>query len=492
MGSSNRVQLASVRETTAGTTPGTPRMRLVRVTGESLDFTPDYVDSDEIRADRMLGAPIEVMQAAKGGLNIELSYPDDNSPLSDMIRSSFFNAWVNTNYRDNDGTADSVITNVATTNTVLTVTTGVSLTAKALYRFTGFGVAGNNGAFACTTASATVPRFVGSGITDEAVPPAAARVKEVGFIGDAGDINATSTGLSSTTTDFTTFAGLVPGKWIKIGGAGSGNRFVTAALNGWARITAVAANALTLDNLPSGWTTETGTALTIKVWYGDYIRNGTTPTSMTIEKGFLDQVTPTYIVNAGMQVNEFSLDVTSKAKITGSINFIGMGGSQSTSALDASPDAVTAGLVMAANANVGRIAENNSTLTSPNWAQKISIKYANNLRTLEAVDSTSPVGVNPGEFTASGEINTYFGDNSLLAKLYNSTSTSINARVTKTTASVPQALIFSFPTVYLRGGGNPQAGGKNQDVMANFQWQASYSSTYGCSAQLDRFEYYEA
>jgi hypothetical protein len=153
---------------------------------------------------------------------------------------------------------------------------------------------------------------------------------------------------------------------------------------------------------------------------------------------------------------------------------------------------VTTGLVMAANANVGRIAENNSTLTDPNWAQSFTVKFGNNLRTIESVDSTSPVGILPGQFDAGGEINTYFGDNSLLAKLYNATSTSISSRITKTSASVPQALIFTFPTVYLRGGGNPQAGGKNQDVMANFQWSAAYNSTYACSAQLDRFEYFEA
>ncbi len=52
MGSSNRMQIAWARETTPGVTPTTPRMRLVRVTGESLDFTPDYVDSDELRSDR--------------------------------------------------------------------------------------------------------------------------------------------------------------------------------------------------------------------------------------------------------------------------------------------------------------------------------------------------------------------------------------------------------------------------------------------------------
>ncbi|MDO8683973.1 MAG: phage tail tube protein, partial [Armatimonadota bacterium] len=269
-------------------------------------------------------------------------------------------------------------------------------------------------------------------------------------------------------------------------------RFVTAALNGWVRITAITATSLTFDNRPTGWTTETGTALTIKFWFGGYVRNGTTATSLSLEKGFLDQTTPTYIVNTGMQVNDFNLDIKSKAKITGSFSFIGMGGSQSTTALDASPDAVTTGLVLAANANVGRVAENETGLTDPNWAESLSLKFSNNLRTMESIDSTSPVGVNPGEFTASGEINTYFGSNSLLAKLYTATSTSINCRVTKTTASVPQAIIFTLPTVYLRGGGNPQATGKNTDTMANFSYTASINTTYNCSAQIDRIPYFEA
>jgi hypothetical protein len=491
VGSANRIQIAWVRETTPGTTPVSPRMRLVRATGESLDYTPDFVDSDELRQDRMQGAPIEVMQDAKGGLNSELSFPDDNSPASDIWRSTFWSTWVNTNSRDNDGVADSVITNVATAGTVVTCTTGTSFAANELVRFTGFGITGNNGIFKCTTASATVPAFAGSGITDEAIPPAAARMQVVGFIGAAGDINATASGISSTALNFTTITGLVAGKWLKIGGTGAGNRFVTTALNAWVRITAVAANALTFDNLPSGWTTETGTGLTVKFWFGDYIRNGTTATSGTIEKGFMDQTVPTYIVERGLHVNTHNIDIKSQAKVTQTIDFLGMSGGQSTVTLDAVADPVTTGLVMAANANVGRVAENGSTLTSPNWANMLSMKFSNNLRTLEAIDSTSPVGIQPGDFVAGGQLGLYFGDNSLLTKLYNGTATSLSARINKTSSSAPQALIWTYPTVYLRGGGNPQASGKNTDIMTTFDWQAAYNSTYGCSAQLDRLAYYE-
>jgi hypothetical protein len=222
MSSANRTQIASVVESTLGTTPGTPRMRLRTVTGESLNFSPTFVDpiGSSLRSHDGRPDPDRHAELAAGSITSLTTRIRRRRRMLIFSRHST-TPGRSTNSRDNDGTADSVITNVATASTVLTVTTGTSLTAKALYRFTGFGVTGNNGVFACTTASATVPRFVGSGITDEAVPPAAARVKEVGFIGDSGDINATSTGLSSTTTDFTTFAGLAVGKWIKIGGTGA-------------------------------------------------------------------------------------------------------------------------------------------------------------------------------------------------------------------------------------------------------------------------------
>lgn len=482
----NRVQLASVRESTLGTTPNTPRMRLRRFVSESLSFTPDYIDSDEIRSDRMLGDPIKVMQASQGAIPGELSYPVDESPLSEDLRSAFFNTWVNTPQADNDGTADSVITDVATTNTVLTATWSGTVQVGHLVKATNFGVANNNGVFRCTTASATVPRFVGSGITDEAAPPANARVKVVGCQGVAGDIDATATGLQSTLLVFTNM-GLAVGQWVKIGGTATGDKFVTAALNDWVRITAITATTLTFDNRPSGWTTETGTGLTIKIWFGDQIRNGTTRTSQSIEKGFLAQTVPTYIVNTGMVVNTMDVTMTSKQKIGISFAYMGMGGSQSTTALDASPDARTTGQVMAGNANVGRVGEAGSQVTSPNWAREVTFQINNNLRTLESVDQSSPVHINEGECTVTGKLSSYFGDNALLAKLYAGTATSLNSRVAKNS----QALVFSLPRVTMRTG-NPAVTGKNTDVMLDADFTASIDTTYtNATVLLDRLEYFE-
>jgi hypothetical protein len=187
MTSSNRVRLSVVREITAGVTPPTPRMRIARYTGGGPEYNPEYVDSEEIRDDRMMSDPILVMQSSRANVNLELSYPDDNSPMSEFMMSAMFNTWSNTPSRDNDGVADSVITDLAATG-VITVTTGPAFVAGQLIRTSGFASPQNNGINRVVTGSATVPA-IGPGIfAAEAVPPAAARIKVVGFEGVAGDI----------------------------------------------------------------------------------------------------------------------------------------------------------------------------------------------------------------------------------------------------------------------------------------------------------------
>ncbi|MBK5958117.1 hypothetical protein CCR97_08285 [Rhodoplanes elegans] len=487
MTSSNRTRVAVCRESTVGTTPNTPRMRTMRITGESLSFTPEYVDSDEVRSDRMLGDPIKVMQASQGGLNFELSYPEDNTPLSEVIRSALFATWTNTPTFDNDGTADSVCTQVTDSTDTFTVASGgAAAVAGHLIRTTGFTNAANNGIFKVGSSTGTTIVVAGTPtLTDEAAPPAAAKIKVVGFQGASGDITATSTGLGSTLLDFTTL-GLAVGQWIKIGGTATGDKFATAACNGFARVTAIAAHALTCDNLPSGWTTDSGASKTIKVWFGDQIKNGTTVSSMTIEKGFMGQTTPTYIYNTGMVANTLELTFQSRQKITGSVNFMGMGGGQDTTSLDSSPDAETTNSVMACHANVGRLAENGSTLTDPNWARSFSLNVNNNIEMKDAVDSTSPVGHREGECTVTGNITTYFGSNSLLAKLYAGTATSINVRAAKDS----QAIILQVPRATLRSG-VPAAGGKNQNVELSSDFQASKDTLTSAHVIIDRIPYYE-
>jgi hypothetical protein len=307
MTSANRVQISTVKETTPGTTPVTPRMRKVRWTGEALTlFNPSYDDPNEITDDRMNTDAIMLFQESGGSINFNMSYPVNNSPLSDFYASAFYNDWTLTPERDNDGVADSVITDIGTVANTIACVTGASFVVGHLVQFSGNTNAGNNVIGRCTTGSATAPVFSGTTFTADATPAATSRMKAVGFAGIAGDITATSVGLASTTLDFTTF-GLVPGQTFKIGGTAAGDKFATAANNAWVTVVSVAAHA---DHArqQAGWL---GRRCRHRqnyqglVWRQHQERHLTDATrvALTIEKGFLGQPVPSYIVGRGISVN---------------------------------------------------------------------------------------------------------------------------------------------------------------------------------------------
>jgi hypothetical protein len=495
--SSNRRQVAAIVEATLGTTPNTPRMRQKLITGEALKYAPTFTDSAEIRSDRMTSDSIQVGLDSAGTTNWELHYPLADSYADWDIRSALFSAWVNTPVRDNDGVADSQITDIGTVANTITVLTSASTQVNTgtfvvghLVRTTGFAITGNNRISILTGASATTAVASAAGWVAEAAPPAAARVKVVGFGGTASDITATATGLASTTLDFTTL-GLAVGQWLKVGATAAGNRFATAALNGRIRITAVAAHAITADNLPSGWTTDAGTGKAIYVWFGDRIINGTTTVSQTIERGDLGQVTPVYIVQTGLVASQWQISVKPKAVITGTTTYMGMTGSQSTTTLDAAVDSAPAQASypqFAGTVNVGRVSEFGAQLTTPNWCTGFDLSIANNLNPVETVDALGPQDLVAGECTVTGSIKTIFGDNTVLTRFFNATATSLALALQRSN----QALYITLPRVILNSDGSPNAGAKNQIVDVSFGFKASKDDTLTNSEiSFDRLEYFE-
>ncbi len=488
MSDANRLRLTSVREVTLGTTPNTPRMRTARLTGEQVRFAPVFVNSAELRDDRMNSDPIKVNEQNQGAINGELSFPVDNSPFSDWLESLFCAEWSQTPFRDNDGTADSVITALADTTDVATVTTGAAFVAGQIARFTGFTDPANNGIFKCTTGSATVPAFLGAGFVAEAAPPAAARIKVVGFQGASADLVAVADGITSTLLNFT-LLGLVVGQWIKIGGTATGDKFATAACNGWARITAIAAAKLTLDNLPTGWTTDAGTGKTLKVWFGDELKNGVLTLGQSIERGFMGQTVPTYQVSRGMVAGQGEFNFVSEQIATWALTFSGLTGAQDTVTLDASPDAATTNAIMAAAVNVGRIAENGTVVGGPNYIRSARFSVQNNLRPIGGIRSDGLVGaedMGKGSVDVSVALETYFGSNALLTKLFAGTATNINIRIAKDS----QAMIWAVPRLtYTDGAANATA--KNTDAMLPLTGQASKDTLTSAHLIMDRLEYFE-
>ena len=477
MSDSNRAQLTGVREVTLGTTPNTPRMRKVRHLSAPLIYKPEFETSNEKREDRMGTDPVKVGESNNGPINFEFSYPEQDALIDTFICSSMQADWVNTPSRFNDGVADSVITGVVASTGVVSVTTGAAFVLGHLCKLTGFTAAGNNTLKKITTGSPTVPAFgAGAGLADEAVPPAAARMKVVGFEGASGDITALADGLGSTALDFTTL-GLTVGGFVKIGGTGAAFQFATAACNDWARVIAVAA------------TTDAGAAKTIRVFFGDLIKNGVTKIGATLERAFLDQTVPTYIAQRGMVVNEANWSIETKKIINGSFAFIGMGGAQSTVGLDAVPDAASAIAdfpVMAAGANVGRIAESGVKITGNNFVKNLSLKITNNIRDLTDVENLGPVDLGSGRCDVSVNLSTYFGSNTFLTKLFAGTAVNINARVLKAN----RAVVWSVPRLTYTDGA-PDDSGINADIMLSLTAQASFDTLTNAHILMNRLEYYE-
>ncbi len=112
----------------------------------------------------------------------------------------------------------------------------------------------------------------------------------------------------------------------------------------------------------------------------------------------------------------------------------------------------------------------------------------NNLTALDAVDSDSPVDLDAGENKVTGKVTTYFGSLDEVNAFYAGTPRSINARIDKN----GQALIYQIPRAIYRGGGNPNASAKNQQVMADFDYQASVDPLTNAQIIIDRIPYFEA
>jgi hypothetical protein len=484
MTTTNRVRLSSVKEVTLGVTPGSPRMRTRRFTAETLKAVPSYGDSNEIRPDRMNADPFAMIKNSGGGINGEFSYPVMDSPFSVDIESAMFNPWTNTPTRYNDGVADSVITDISAT--VATVITGDTFQIGHLVNFTGFAVPGNNGVKRCTAASATAPTFTGGGLAVEAAPPAEARMKVVGFQGAAGDITATAIGLASTALNFTTL-GLQVGQWVKVGGTAAGDQFATAANNGYARIIAFTATALTLDNLPAGWAVDAGATKTIKVWHGDFIKNGIATISQTIEKGFMGQQTPSYLTYLGQVVDTFKVSKSKNAPVTMEVSYKGMSAAAGTVSIDATPDPQTTNAVMAAHSNINRIGEAGQAVSGPSWVDGFEITINNNLRTIEDISQQSPVNIEAGECTVTGNLSNYFGNLTVYNKFLNGTPSSLNSRVSKNN----QTVIFEAPRITYREGGDTSVSGKNADVMLGVGFTASIDTLTNAHVIMNRMEYVE-
>lgn len=484
--STNRTKLSKVREVTFGTTPASPAFKEIRNTSSSLNANPQTVVSNEIRYDRQLTDLILVGVQAGGDINGEISFEAFDDDFEEALQGT----WSNNPYIE-VLTSDTQISDVATAILTVASALGTPFKTGMLALMSGFTTSANNKLARVSSSTSTSITFPASTFTAQAVVNVGAAARVVGFEGASGDIVATTTSgnaLTSTSLDFTTL-GLAIGDWIKIGDGSAGNSFATSALNGWCRVSAIAATRLSLDVVPTGWTADAGTGKTIRAFFGDRLRNGSTKRSNSIERQYLDHSPVAYEVLTGMTLNTMAITLGAQAVVTIANSYIGKTASISTTRTSGATDvAAPTYEVINTSSDIADISIDGVTVSGPNFVMAATLSINNNLRSQNAIGSLGAIGIGNGEFNASlSSLQTYFGDKSLYDKVLANTNFGFSFRM-QSESTNKETYLIDLPSCEFQTGA-PQIGGKNADVMLQGSAQALMHSTLGYTVGINRFWY---
>lgn len=486
MSDTNRTKMSLVEETTFGTTPSNPTWVNLRVTGEpNMSGNPQTIVSNEIRNDRQITDLILVGKEAGGDVGFEIAF----NTLDEVFEGALFNDWDEQNFVKNTSsgefieaiTQDGTFWNVSVAGDNFV---GTDLVTQAIVRHIGFTNSANNGIFDVVSVAQTSGTQGEYQIADSEstlvaeTPPANAEVRTVGFFDRLSLVTSGGNQLVGYGggVDMSGFD-LEAGDWIYFNG------FSTANADGYARLSAVAASALTFDIVPTGFAAE-GAVSGVHVYVPDTLKNGTTEHSYSLERIFEDHTTTLYEVFTGGEINQLQVQLDAKAIMVATATFMCKDNDYATTRTSGSTDkTANTNNVMNTSSNVGRIAENGTALTSANGATQMQLTINNNLRRKEVIGEIGTISMGVGEFGLSGSMTFLFEDSTIVSKIIDNTSTSLDFRVADSDSHV---LLFDMPHVKYASGG-PNVAGKNQEVDANIGFQAIRHGTLGYTLKICRF-----
>ena len=489
---------------TFGTQIATPAIKRVRISTDTLARNIQTAESPEL----VPGYDVEDIRPVAEDVGGQVTAPLLWGNFDDWIEALLFSTWQLTPQRFN-AAADQEITDVAAATGVITILAAAAgnpnragtFAIGHLVRSSAFTNAGNNFLKRASAASSTSVTVSTAGLVNEAAPPAAARLKAVGFEGAAADITATAGGTNSigaTALNLTTL-GLARGMWLKVGGTAAGNKFATAANNGWVRIsvsatTPITATTIILDRVPAGWATDAGTGKTIQVWVPDWITNAADalvwfdlerqlPQLATDEYHYLISCVPTSLVLA-IQAGQLK---------DAQMAFIGASGSEVTArvagATDPTADSLgtipRVGSAFDASNNVAQIAEGGSLLTDV--VTGLTWTIANGVQGLRVVGRRGFGRITRQRFRPTVALQAYYDSKATLDKLGNDTETSLHSIFTDPNGT--RAFIVDYPSAKL-------ASGAVQGIQADGQLQVPYGfsarrqTNLSASVMLCRLEEY--
>lgn len=371
-----RVQMAYVAESTHGTTPGSPSMKILRGISRNINLKKATLESQEVRGDRQVSAVRHGFNRVDGSLGFELALQAYDDMLTAALGGTF---------------------------AVSTQVTPVSVTSLKFHRASG------------------------SFITD-------------GY--RIGDIIIVA-GMSNS------------------------------ANNGQFRATVVTATDITVD---ATLINESAGAQTLDL-VGKRCDVGSTLTTFTIERGFLDIAQ--YQVFKGCALNTMAISAKPEAIIQATLGFIGMSDSaMSGSSLDASPDAAATNSPM--TSFEGSLYEGAVSL---GLVTGLDFTLANGRALQSVIGSKFSPDVFEGRARVNGSLTVLFQDATLYNKFRAETQSSLWMRCDDP-ADTTKFLNFVFPNVkYVGGDIDPPPEGPIQITMP---FLALYDAAAGTTMSIQR------
>lgn len=392
-GTSNRVALRQVAESTWGVTPASPALKAVRFTSESLNYNADFITSEEIRSDRMTPDTIQVSSSAGGDINGEWSY----GSYDDFIASALYGTW-------------------ATTGTPLTATT------LAVVKTPG------------TPNSWTITDS-GSGLAANA---------------------------------------WVVGQFVEVAG-------FTVAGTFFAEILSIAAGTIGIAPLSNVASEAAGDSVTITPM--NYVRNGTTKSSFTLQKAFTDLTTPELWNFTGARFSKWELELATGSILTTNFSILAKDAAMTeTQFSGATQVPANTNTVLNAVDNVAAIVFDGDPGGSTYYFNSLKISLDNSLRGQEAVGTLGFIGVEAGRLKLEGDIELYFENSSLFDKFRAATAFSLSflaqdAAGNSYIVTIPRAKYTSMEIV---------AGGNDQDIFAKAKFEGIINAAGTYQYQISR------
>jgi len=315
-----------------------------------------------------------------------------------------------------------------------------------------------------------------SALADEAVPPAAAKLKLVGYQFDNGSVDVTvAAGVmrltrASGTDDYTTL-GLIEGQWVFIGGDATANKFVNN-LPGYARIAngGIAAASITFDKTTFTPQAETGTGLDIRMFFGDMLRNEDDP-DLILTRYYRTQRSLGRDANGvqsenleGAVANEMTWNSPlpgADAKVTVDLSYVAMTNTRRTGTQGLLSSQVGATLVAALGEDAINTAKNvyrlrmsivdPATLNPTALFAKVTeftISVNNNVSPAKAQGVLGAFDMNVGRFEVSGDLTAYFSTVEAIGAIEDNDDVTFDAIYSRDN----KAIVYDLPLIALGGG----------------------------------------